>query len=174
MSTNVQPPRGGARQVAVTGPEAPSWSPERLALPVAERPPPSSDVNDGTGSVRRREGGGQRGQERLHQRADLLRRGGADPPPEVPREPLTPRNPLHGVAGNYNRFDVLSLVLNRSPLAAIHEVEAAPTGTELTGPEPGRLLGQLRRRVGSASPEEIRALVESLLASLPAAFPTPD
>ena len=81
---------------------------------------------------------------------------------------------LHDVAGNYNRFDVLSLVLNRSPLAAIREVEAAPTGTELTGPETWRLLGQLRRRVGSASPEEIRTLVESLLASLPAAFPTPD
>ena len=74
----------------------------------------------------------------------------------------------HDVAGNYNRFDVLSLVLNRAPLAAIREVTAAPTGMEITGPETWRLLDELRRRVGSASPEELHALVESLLASLPA------
>ncbi len=74
----------------------------------------------------------------------------------------------HDVAGNYNRFDVLSLALNRSPLAAIREVSAAPTGTGITEPETWRLLGELKRRAGSASPEELRALVESLLASLPA------
>lgn len=73
----------------------------------------------------------------------------------------------HDVAGNYNRFDVLSLTLNRSPLAAIREVRAAPTGLEITGPEAWRLLGELRQRVGSASAEELRALVESFLASLP-------
>jgi len=77
----------------------------------------------------------------------------------------------HDVAGNYNRFDVLSLTLNRSPLTAIREVTAAPVGMEITGPETWRLLGELRRRAGSASPEELRALVESLLASLPAGPP---
>ena len=73
----------------------------------------------------------------------------------------------HDVAGNYNRFDVLSLTLNRAPLAAIREVTATPTGREITGPETWRLLDELRRRVNSASPEELRALVESFLASLP-------
>ncbi len=72
----------------------------------------------------------------------------------------------HDVAGSYNRFDVLSLELNRSPLVAIRETAAASAGTEITGPETWRLLGELRRRVGSATPEELRALVESLLASL--------
>jgi hypothetical protein len=66
---------------------------------------------------------------------------------------------------------VLSLTLNRSPLAAIREVTAAPIGMEITGPETWRLLGELRRRAGSASPQELRALVESLLASLPAGPP---
>jgi len=32
----------------------------------------------------------------------------------------------HDVAGNYNRFDVLSLVLNRAPLAAIREISRPP------------------------------------------------
>jgi hypothetical protein len=58
--------------------------------------------------------------------------------------------------------------VNRSPLAAIREVNAAPTGTGITGPETWRLLGELKRRAGSASPDELLALVESLLASLPA------
>jgi hypothetical protein len=31
----------------------------------------------------------------------------------------------HDVAGNYNRFDVLSLALNRTPLTAISELPAA-------------------------------------------------
>ncbi|MBI4589277.1 MAG: hypothetical protein HY725_10595, partial [Candidatus Rokubacteria bacterium] len=69
---------------------------------------------------------------------------------------------------NYNRFDVLALALNRSPLAAIRELATVPSGLEITGPQTWRLLEELRRRVGSASPEELRALVESLLASLPA------
>ncbi|MBI4607587.1 MAG: carbon-nitrogen hydrolase family protein [Candidatus Rokubacteria bacterium] len=73
----------------------------------------------------------------------------------------------HDVAGNYNRFDVLSLTLNRASLAAIREVTATPTGLEVTGAEAWRLLNELRRRVDSASPEELHALVESLLASLP-------
>ncbi|MBI2153616.1 MAG: hypothetical protein HYU24_07895, partial [Candidatus Rokubacteria bacterium] len=77
----------------------------------------------------------------------------------------------HDVAGNYNRFDVLSLFLNRAPLAAIREVTTGPSGAEITGPETWRLLGELRRRVSGASPEELRALVESLLASLPAGPP---
>ncbi|MFQ5840677.1 MAG: carbon-nitrogen hydrolase family protein [Candidatus Methylomirabilales bacterium] len=72
----------------------------------------------------------------------------------------------HDVAGNYNRFDVLSLMLNRSPLAAIREVTRMPTGLEITGPQTWPLLEELRRRVGSASPEELRDLVETLLASL--------
>ncbi|MBI4240963.1 MAG: carbon-nitrogen hydrolase family protein [Candidatus Rokubacteria bacterium] len=75
----------------------------------------------------------------------------------------------HDVAGNYNRFDVLSLTLNRSPLVAIREARAAPPGIEITGPETWRLLDELRRRVGSASPEELRALVEAFLGSLPSA-----
>ncbi len=37
----------------------------------------------------------------------------------------------HDVAGNYNRFDVLSLVLNRAPLTAIREV-GPPPGETLT------------------------------------------
>lgn len=77
----------------------------------------------------------------------------------------------HDVAGNYNRFDVLSLALNRAPLAAIHEVSAAPRETAITGPEAWRLLGELRRRSACASSEEFRGLVESLLAVLPAGPP---
>lgn len=73
----------------------------------------------------------------------------------------------HDVAGNYNRFDVLALLLNRAPLAAIREVAAAPTGLEITGSQTWLLIEELRRRVGFASEEELRALVESLLASLP-------
>jgi hypothetical protein len=73
----------------------------------------------------------------------------------------------HDVAGNYNRFDVLSLTLNRAPLAAIRAVTTAPTAVEMTGPESWRILDELRRRASSASPEELRALVESLLAALP-------
>jgi hypothetical protein len=41
-------------------------------------------------------------------------------------------------------------------------------GMEITGPETWQLLSELRRRAGTASSEEVRALVESLLASLPA------
>ena len=33
---------------------------------------------------------------------------------------------VHDVAGNYNRFDVLSLVVNRSPLTALREVDEPP------------------------------------------------
>lgn len=32
----------------------------------------------------------------------------------------------HDIAGNYNRFDVLSLVINRAPLSAIREIPPAP------------------------------------------------
>jgi aliphatic nitrilase len=74
----------------------------------------------------------------------------------------------HDVAGNYNRFDVLSLLLNRAPLAAVREVTPAPPGPGIPGPETGRLLEELRRQVGTASPEDLRRLVEALLASLPA------
>ncbi len=45
----------------------------------------------------------------------------------------------HDIAGNYNRFDVLSLTLNRSPLTAIHEL-TGPARREHDGletPEPG-------------------------------------
>jgi hypothetical protein len=73
----------------------------------------------------------------------------------------------HDVAGSYNRFDVLSLRLNREPLVAVREVRATSTGSEVTGPPAWRLLDELRRRVDSAPPEELRALVESLLAALP-------
>jgi hypothetical protein len=68
----------------------------------------------------------------------------------------------HDIAGNYNRFDVLSLVVNRAPLAAIHE---ATPGAPGLGPESRRLVDELRRRVDSASPAELRRLVEALLAS---------
>ncbi|MBI2199215.1 MAG: hypothetical protein HYU42_11550, partial [Candidatus Rokubacteria bacterium] len=70
--------------------------------------------------------------------------------------------------GNYNRFDVLSLQLNRAPLAAIHEAMPALTDSEGPGPDTRALLDELRRRVGSASHEELRALVASLLAALDA------
>lgn len=73
----------------------------------------------------------------------------------------------HDVAGKYNCFDVLALLLNRAPLAAIREVAAAPTGIEVTGAQTWLLIEELRRRVGSASAEELRGLVESFLASLP-------
>lgn len=75
----------------------------------------------------------------------------------------------HDMAGNGNRFDVLSLRLNRAPLAAIREVATTPPGPELAGSQAWPILEELRRRVGSAGPEEIRALVEALLTSLPAA-----
>ena len=73
---------------------------------------------------------------------------------------------FHDVAGNYNRFDVLSLRLNRGPLAAI--TETTPTGTDAAeaAPEIKDLVDALRARLGSASPEELRALVGSLLAAL--------
>ena len=75
---------------------------------------------------------------------------------------------LHDVAGNYNRFDVLSLQLNRAPLAAIHEAMPALTDSKGLGPDTRALLDELRRRAGSASHEELRALVASLLAALDA------
>ena len=70
---------------------------------------------------------------------------------------------FHDVAGNYNRFDVLALQLNRAPLAAIHET--GPARPEAGGPELGPLLEELRRRADSASHAELRALVASLLAA---------
>ncbi|MFQ5899278.1 MAG: carbon-nitrogen hydrolase family protein [Candidatus Methylomirabilia bacterium] len=81
-------------------------------------------------------------------------------------EAIIRRKIHHDLAGNYNRFDVLSLTLNRSSLAAIREV-TTQTGLEITGPQTWQLLEELRRRVGSSAPEELRALVEALLASLP-------
>ena len=72
------------------------------------------------------------------------------------------------MAGNYNRFDVLSLHLNRAPLAAIREAMPALTDSDGPGPDTRPLLDELRRRAGSASHEELRALVASLLAALDA------
>jgi len=75
---------------------------------------------------------------------------------------------FHDVAGNYNRFDVLALHLNRAPLAAIREAMPAPTDADGPGSDTRPLLDELRRRAGSASHEELRALVASLLAALDA------
>ncbi len=74
---------------------------------------------------------------------------------------------FHDVAGNYNRFDVLALLLDPTPRPAIHEISRAVTGGEIAGPRSRRLLGDLRHKAASASSEELRALVESFLASLP-------
>lgn len=74
---------------------------------------------------------------------------------------------FHDVAGNYNRFDVLSLRLDPTPRAAIHEVPRPLPGLEIGDPRSRRLLEDLRLRAGSASLPELRALVESFLASLP-------
>jgi aliphatic nitrilase len=82
---------------------------------------------------------------------------------EIDLEAIIRPKIFHDVAGNYNRFDVLSLYLNRAPLAALRE--APPP---LTDSDTRPLLDELRRRAGSASHEELRALVASLLAALDA------
>lgn len=42
----------------------------------------------------------------------------------------------HDVAGNYNRFDVLSLALNRTPLTAITELPALSVEPPTSRPSP--------------------------------------
>jgi nitrilase len=83
---------------------------------------------------------------------------------EVDLEAIIRPKMQHDVAGAYNRFDVLGLRLNPARLAAIHETPApdGPAG-DVRG---GTLVEALRRRVRSASPDELRALVESLLSAL--------
>ena len=41
---------------------------------------------------------------------------------EIDLERIVRAKLVHDVAGNYNRFDVLSLVVNRAPLRALREV----------------------------------------------------
>ena len=41
---------------------------------------------------------------------------------EIDLERIVRAKLIHDVAGNYNRFDVLSLVVNRAPLTALREV----------------------------------------------------
>lgn len=68
---------------------------------------------------------------------------------------------FHDITGNYNRFDVLSLHLNREPIAPvkmgpIHEVPGRePVGDALRGEVMGSVLGDLRARVRELVEEEL-------------------
>jgi nitrilase len=86
---------------------------------------------------------------------------------EVELERIVAPKLFHDVAGNYNRFDVLSLLLDTTPRAAIHDMTRPIGGPEWGMPRSRHLVQALRAGVASASPEELRKLVEALLASLP-------
>lgn len=88
---------------------------------------------------------------------------------EIDLEAIIRAKLQHDIAGNYNRFDVLALLLNRAPLAAIHE---APSGAGPFGPAALRAVEELRRRARTASADELRALVDTLLAAVPPWGPT--
>ena len=60
-----------------------------------------------------------RGPRAARHRDDRVRRG-------QPLEAIVRQKIFHDVAGNYNRFDVFSLHVNRTPLTAIRDVSAPP------------------------------------------------
>ena len=58
---------------------------------------------------------------------------------EIDLERIVRAKLVHDVAGNYNRFDVLSLVVNRAPLTALREVnEPVPPAPDQRDSHPGR------------------------------------